>query len=138
MQDGLPEGARRIPIIGFYSSDAQTGNPAEHLFDRDFASRWASDMEGAHVVVDMGEIRSINGATFVFYDGNKRKYSFEIHVSEDNKNYTKVFAGTSTGHSDVYETILFDANARYVKFVGFGHATGAWNNMIEFSPITMG
>lgn len=138
VQDGLPEGARRIPIIGFYSSDAQTGNPAEHLFDRDFASRWASDMEGAHVVVDMGETRSINGATFVFYDGNKRKYNFEIHVSEDNKNYTKVFAGTSTGHSDVYETILFDANARYVKFVGFGHATGAWNNMIEFSPITMG
>ena len=135
MELGIPQGMSRLPIVGFYSSDAQTGNPAEHVFDRDLSSRWASEVEGAHIVVDLGKPTKLGGSTFIFYDGDKRQYKFEVHVSNDNKNYTKVFAGESTGKATEYESVCFDAEARYVKFVGFGHKTGAWNNIIEFSPI---
>lgn len=134
VEPSAPVGMRRLPVSGFYALDAQTGNPAEHVFDKNFSTRWASDVQGAYIVADLGSIRKIDGVTFAFFDGANRQYKFEIQISNDNQNYTTVYSGYSTGTTNNLESLSFTAEARYVRFVGYGHKSGEWNNMTEFSP----
>ena len=133
----VPAGMKRLPIKGFYCSDAQAGNPAENIFDKNFISRWASDVEGAYITMDLGEVTDINGVTMAFYLGNSRNYKFELLVSEDNKDFTMVYQGYSQGGTDSLETVKFDAKARYVKFVGYAHKTDIWNGLTEMSPFVI-
>lgn len=136
-QSITPDNARKLKIKGFYALDSQTGNPGEHIFDNDFTTRWASDVDGAYIVADLGEVKKIDGVLAAFYDGKSREYKFDIQVSDDNKNYTTVFSGYSL-MADGYTSLMLDGvEARYIKFVGYGHKSGAWNNMLEFAPFEL-
>lgn len=133
----VPTGMRRLPIKGFYASDAQTGNPAENIFDKNYVSRWASDVEGVYITMDLGSVTDIDGVAMAFYDGIHRNYKFELLVSENNKDFTMVYQGYSSGATSGLETVRFDAKARYVKFVGYYHKTDKWNGLTEMSPIVI-
>ncbi|MBO5370615.1 MAG: discoidin domain-containing protein [Clostridia bacterium] len=132
-QSAVPDNLKKLKIKGFYALDAQTGNAAEHIFDNDLTTRWASDVDGAYIVADLGEIKKIDGVVAAFYDGKSREYKFDIQVSNDNKNYTTVFSGVSL-MSDGLASLGLGVEARYIKFVGYGHTKGEWNNMLEFAP----
>ena len=59
-------------------------------------------------------------------------YELEIEVSEDGVNYTKVFEGKSSGNTVGYEEFSFEAcNAKYVRVIGSGSSTNAWNSWNE-------
>ena len=57
-------------------------------------------------------------------------------ISDDKINYTKVYSGTSGGFSSEWEYLPLPVKARYVRYVGHGHAEGEWNSIIEFRPCT--
>lgn len=132
-----PANIRKLKIKGFYALDAQTGNAAEHIFDNDLTTRWASDVNGAYIVADLGETKKIDGVICAFYDGKSREYKFDIQVSNDNKNYTTVFSGYSF-QADGYQSLMLNGvQGRYIRFVGYGHKAGEWNNMLEFAPFEL-
>ena len=69
-----------------------------------------------------------------FNKGAERIYKFSILVSTDGVNYTEVLKdATSSGTTANYETykITTPMNAKYVKYVGKGSNTNAWNNIFE-------
>lgn len=134
MTVGTPNGMHRLFIKGFYAADAQSGNPGEHIFDQNMTTKWASDMKEVNIVADLGSVRKVDGLALAFTLGDSRNYKFDILVSDDNVNYKRVFTGQSTGKTADYEHIALNVNARYIRFIGYGHATGEWNNLNEFAP----
>ena len=90
-------------------------------------------MSGAWLEVDLGEIKPVDGVGMVFYSGRERIYRFDIWVSDDGINYRILYEGNSIG-ADGWEYLRINQNARYIRYVGYGHSVGEWNNICEFRP----
>ena len=70
-------------------------------------------------------------------DGSLRFSKYEILVSKDNFNYTRIFNGKSTGQTEEYEYLNAPVRARYVRLIGFGNTENEWNSVTEFRPYTI-
>ena len=66
-----------------------------------------------------------------FMNGDKRKASFSIELSEDGENYTRVIDKISTSGT-TYELEGYDLGgkkARYIKVIGHGNSSNQWNSI---------
>ena len=67
----------------------------------------------------------------------QRKALFDIEVSTDGENFTKVFSGESCGTTADFETFSFTpVEARYVRYNGRGNSLSNWNNISEFRVLS--
>ena len=67
-------------------------------------------------------------------------FSFEIYVSSDGINYTKVLEKETSGTTEEIEVYPLETGvtARFVKFVGHGsnaEVNGEWNNVLEMASL---
>ncbi len=132
---GLPGDVELLPIRSAIASHIpQPENPPEHVFDGDLETRWAADVMGAWVEVDLGEEKDLSGIALAFAWSEDRQYSFELLTSTDKKTFTRVYNGRSQGGTNGYEYIEAGVRARYVRLIGYGHATGEWNSITEVRP----
>ena len=83
----------------------------------------------------MGEVTNISGVALAYMD-SQRFYKYDILVSKDKINYEKIYTGTSTGLKNEWDYLPLGVEARYVRYVGYGHADGEWNSILEFRPCT--
>ena len=125
------------------SSSASDGN-ASYAVDGKLDTRWTTmvnDKETTNTLtVDLGDVRGVEKTSIKFYLGNARKYDFDIEVSTDGVNFSKIKTFVSSGTVDGYEDFKFDkaVNARYVKYVGRGstlvsnNTKNAYNSIWEF------
>ena len=57
-------------------------------------------------------------------------------ISEDGALYKTEFDAKSTGlTANDYESYMFSAKARYIRYVGFGSSAGTWNSVLELGAI---
>lgn len=121
-----------IPIKSVTVSEIpQPENPPEAMLDKNLNTRWSAENE-QWAVFDLGDIKTISALGLSIYLGDERSQIFEVQVSEDGKNYTTVFDGSSSVMTTNMEYAKFaPVKARYVKFVGYGHTTGTWNSITE-------
>lgn len=132
---GLPSDAELLPVAAIYSDDnPQPQNPDVNAADGKFDTRWSSDKEGAFLEVDLGEVRELSGIATAFMSGSSRFYRYDILVSNDKVNYTTIYEGTSSGKTDEWDYFEANVKARYVRYVGYGHADGEWNSVTELRP----
>lgn len=132
--EGLPETVSFAEISNIYSNHIpQPENPPDHVADGDLTTRWASDMSGAYLEVDLGEVMPIDGVGMVFNYGKERIYRYDILVSDDGINYRILYEGNSIG-ADSWEYLSLNQSARYIRYVGYGHSVGEWNNICELRP----
>lgn len=132
--EGLPETVSFAEISNIYSNHIpQPENPPAHAADGDLTSRWTSDMSGAYLEVDLGERKLIDGVGIVFNSGKSRIYRYDIWVSDDGINYRILYEGSSIS-ADGWEYLKLNHSARYIRYVGYGHSVGEWNNICEFRP----
>ena len=131
---GLPLNAEFATISNFVANHEQVSNPAPGAIDGDLKTRWSSDVIGAYYDADLGSICDLSGIAMVFAIGDEREYKYDILISDDGLHYTNIYSGTSTGATAGWEFLAFNQKARYVRYVGYGHADGAWTNLCEFRP----
>ena len=120
------------PVDTEVYSLTQEENPPALLFDNDFSSRMAL-MVPNYLILDYGKSVDIDTVIMAFYSGDKRVTYFEVEVSDDKENWTKVFDGQSSGTSLEYEYFdIGSQKARYLKIIGNGTNTrDPWLSVTE-------
>lgn len=132
----VPEDLGILPIVSV-SSSGDDGNVVENIIDSDLATRWSASGEGQWAIADLGEVLNASSVSIAFYNGHLRKTIFELEVSVDGEQWTKVYdkieGGNSSGTTNLFELFVFDEphNARYVRFVGYGNNLNLWNSISE-------
>lgn len=130
----VPAEAVKLDAAWCYAShNPQPANCDTNAVDGNMETRWSSNVKGNFLEVDVGEVKDISGIAFAYMD-SYRFYQYDILVSEDKINYTKVYSGTSGGFDTEWEYLPLPVKARYVRYVGYGHADGEWNSIVEFRP----
>ena len=127
------------PISVIATSD--DGNIAENTIDDDpnFSTRWSAqgDDGSQWLEYDFGSEQFISGINIAFYKGNSRQSSFMIESSTDAITWTPIINTTSSAQSLQHEYFEFNETitTRYIRYVGFGNSTNAWNSItdIEFT-----
>jgi len=133
---GLPEGVQLPQATGVYATyEPESKHPAIHAIDQSMDTWWTSDVAGNYVEVDFGEVLDLTGVAVAFNFGEQRHYLFDILVSEDQMNYTRIYSGQSTGLTNEYEYIAVPIEARYIRLVGSGHLDGKWTAVKELQAV---
>src|SRR6266576_1371899 len=108
------------------------GNLPENTLDNDLATRWSASGDGQWIQYDLGAIAAIDQVNIAWYLGDTRIASFDVQVSPDTVTWTQVFSGQSSGQTLQPESYAFPTTAgRYVRIVGHGNSTSAWNSITE-------
>lgn len=130
---GLPEGYNKFEVKNVsVSSQPQEQNPKEAAIDGNINTRWSAEGENEWIAVDLGSKQTISTITLSFYQGTKRVTYFDIEVSADGTNYTKVFSGESSGLTDDYETYFVgEHTVRYIRINSRGNSANKWNSFNE-------
>lgn len=134
-----PTGTSKTIVSSLISKDkpakaSSTGDStlsADAAFDGNPGTRWGS-IEGAEagtqwISVDLGESRTVKGATLNWDAAAK---SYEIQVSDDEENWTTVFA-TNDGHGGLVQ-LDFSGKGRYVRMKGTEKLTPWGYSLSEF------
>ena len=131
-----PPGLKTMSIASVVASSVpQPENSAENSIDGNLDTRWSAK-GNSNIVYDLGEIQKISHLGIAVYQDklDGRKQLFEIHVSKDGENYTRVYAGESSGATIEKEIFpITPSECRYVKIECNGTNIGEWNSITEVS-----
>ncbi|MBO5369899.1 MAG: discoidin domain-containing protein, partial [Clostridia bacterium] len=132
--DGIPADVKKLKVAYCYADhNPQTDNSDKNAVDDNLETRWSSDVKPSFIEVDVGEVTNISGVALAYMD-SQRFYKYDILVSKDKINYEKIYTGTSSGLKNEWDYLPLGVDARYVRYVGYGHADGEWNSILEFRP----
>ncbi len=121
-----------IPISAVKANGAQATNPASKAVDNDAATRWSNKGLGSWIRLDLGSKKTVCSVDMSWYNGNLRKYTFTIAVSNDGNTFTKIFSSTSSGTTAAAERYdVPDSQGRYVKITVTGNTQNNWVSIIE-------
>jgi chitinase len=119
---------------GATASTSDTNVPANAV-DNNLSTRWSGNGDGAWLRLDLGAIHTVEHVTIAVYQGNTRQNRFDLDLSTDGTNWTRVITNKSTSGTTNAEEIhdLTDTPARYVRYTGHGSTAGTWNSVTEIS-----
>jgi len=128
----------QAPLVPVTITDSgNDGNEPTSLVDNNLKTRWSSSGDGVWTVFDYGKVAEFNAVRAAFHKGNARGSIFDIEVSEDGQNWTKVIDNqTSSGAVLTHELFKFPTvKAQYVKYVGHGNTSSKWNSVTELAAL---
>ncbi|MBC7960166.1 MAG: discoidin domain-containing protein, partial [Vallitaleaceae bacterium] len=99
-------------------ASSDDGNVPSNTLDKDLSTRWAASGIGEWIEFDLGKLQKIGYLGIVFNKGNERKCAFQVMVSKDKQEWTKVYNGESNGKTNEEEIFKLEPQeGRYVKLV---------------------
>ena len=114
------------------ASDSQSLDYAQgNMIDGDGNSRWAVDGE-QWAKFELEEPTNLYAAGIAAYMGDVRFAFYDVEVSADDKNWTNVFSGKSSGKTiqpDIYE--LNNQEIKYIRIKCHGNSNSTWNGFTE-------
>jgi len=127
----------RIKVYDANHSGTNVAVSAYDAFDKNNGTYWAESGKGLWIEGVFEEIETVSEVAVYWHSGDKRASNFEIHISEDGENYTKVYEGVSDGVTAGYEYYKLppETKAKYVRIVGFENSSNAWNSIKEIEFI---
>ncbi len=124
-------GVQEYPVVKVTSS-ADDGNVVENTIDNDYGTRWSAEGE-AWAVYELEEAAPIGYVGIAQYGGTDGKQAiFELEVSQDGENWTKVWEGKASGTTVSMEAYdMKNTTAKYVRYHGHGRTNSLWNSVTE-------
>jgi len=120
-----------LPVISVIAS-TDDGNVPENTLDNDLNTRWSASGDGQWIQYDLGANYTVEYLSIAWFKGDQRSARFDIEISSDEINWTKVFSGNSSGTTTAQEVVeIPDTEGRYVKIVGHGNTSNDWNSITE-------
>jgi len=101
------------------------------LIDGDVSTAWGSP-SADWVAFDLGRPKELREMKVVWSQGSARYAFFDIEVSNDKENWTKVYPDGKSYMTDEYESYTFDpVTARYIRLYGKGNTSNSWVTVCE-------
>ena len=109
------------------------GNVPANTLDNNLSTRWSSQCDGAWIRYDLGSAKTVGSASVAWHQGNSRKNTFDIQLSDDGSSWKTVLARkTSSGSTLEQQKYDFaDSSARYLRIVGHGNTVNDWTSITE-------
>ncbi len=122
-----------VPEIVATASGSEAENIAANVLDDDLETRWSADGSGQWLQLDLGKSQTIGSVDIAFHKGDERSFSFDIQTSDDTSSWQTVLSGgVSSGDTASWESFsLFETEARYVRYLGYGNSDSSWNSLSE-------
>jgi len=132
-----PAGTEAYLVPAAITASSHDGNGPDRLIDGDIKTRWSASGPGETATLDYGKVSEFDAVRLAFSKGDQRSSYFDIEVSEDGNNWTKVVtSATSSGQTNTIERFPFaSVKARYVKYIGQGNSKNTWNSVTEFNAV---
>ncbi len=127
----ITPGAVEVTPASITASTEEDPNFAVNVYDGDSSTRWSAEGDGEFLTFDLGVQYSVTEIHAQWLSGDKRKSHYEIQTSDDGTTWESVTSGSSSGISPELENIDVKQSARYVRYVGFGNSSNAWNSVQE-------
>ncbi len=128
----------QLPLYGYEVLDGyDTSTLPESLFDNDPNTRFATDVQGGYVILDLGS--DVEVAKMVMsFNNSTRKEKMKIEYSSDKENWKTAFEGTESGTTTELQDIMFASpvTARYIKVSFFGSIGNTSGNAVTWASIT--
>ena len=124
-----------IPVSIKASRNPQAANCDFMACDGDLSTRWSADGDGEWLQLEFAESVPVKLVRVAAMNATVRKTRFDIEVSEDGINWTKIASHETDGVTDGYEYIECDTKARFIRLVGHGNSVNEWNSICEFGII---
>lgn len=126
--------SKLIPVT-VVASSFETSNGPDNTVDGNLNTRWSACGIGETITYDLGSVKTVSHTNIAFYLAATQIAKFDIAVSTDNTNWTKVYSGQSgTVTLGLQKFDYEDISARYVRIVGNGNLTTdstCWNSYTE-------
>lgn len=129
-----PNTIESYEVVGVTASEEpQDENPAINVIDGDFGTRWSAE-NVQNIVLDLGEVKTVGMVGVAVMNGTTRTTDYDISLSADGVEYTKLYEGGSSGTTDFLEVYdMKKTEARYVKLDCYGNSQGSWNSITEIT-----
>lgn len=126
------------PTCDPVSASADDGNVPGNVLDNNLATRWSASGDGQWIQFCLGDTLTVSAVQIAFYNGNTRISHFDIQTSLDGTSFITVSANRySSGISLNLENFsISPAAAKYIRILGHGNNTNAWNSFTEVKIIT--
>lgn len=122
-----------LAIVAVQAS-ADDGSAPEHTLDHNLSTSWSAEGDDQWIQYDLGTMHQVSKVAIAWDKGNERSARFAIQISSDGVSWTSVFQGISSGMTALPETYDFpDIAARYVRIVGHGNSSNAFNSIAELN-----
>jgi hypothetical protein len=119
-------------ILNINANNTQSGNPASHVLDNDFDTRWSSSLSGVQLEIELQSSTYISSVEIAFFVGDTRQAYFELETSSDGITWVHHGSFSSSGTSlDLQAFNISPTQAQYVRFTGFGNSSNGWNSLTE-------
>lgn len=118
------------------TASSDDGNGPANAIDGDLSTRWSGAGDGVWIRFDLGSVTTVGSLSLAWYDGDDRRSTFDVQLSQDGSQWSTVLSGaTSSGTTSSPETYDFaDGPARYVRVVGHGNSSSdssEWTSITE-------
>lgn len=124
--------AAAVPIESVTASGFKPTFGPENTIDGDLATLWGTEGDGQWIRYDLGKVTPVGRVFISWYAGDRRRERFEIAVSDDDRRWTVIFDGESSGTAAGPEPCdVQPFTARYVRITGHGNTANRWNSMQE-------
>jgi hypothetical protein len=123
------------------SASGSDANVPGNANDGSLTTRWSADAtNGAQwLQYNLGGCYKVAFANLAWYNGDSRKYSLALKVSNDGVAWSDVFSGTNSGTSAALKPYQFgDRSARYVRVQSTGSDVNKWVSLAEMEIWTNG
>ncbi|SCL20689.1 Right handed beta helix region [Micromonospora pallida] len=127
--------AATLPITAATAS-SHDGNVPANAIDGNLSTRWSGAGDGVWIRFDLGSVTTVGAISLAWYDGNTRRATFDVQLSQDGAAWSTVLSrATSSGTTLSPEAYDFaDGLARYVRVVGYGNSSSdsaKWTSITE-------
>ncbi|MBB5801871.1 hypothetical protein F4560_001639 [Saccharothrix ecbatanensis] len=121
-----------LPVTGVVAS-GHDGNVPANTLDGDPGTRWSAEGDGVWIRYDLGTSQTVGSVSLAWHQGNTRKQTFDVQLSDDGTSWRTVMARkVSSGATVQPEAYDFsDSAARYVRVVGYGNTYNDWTSITE-------
>ena len=124
-----------VPVAVTASRAPQLENPAKNAVDGSLSTRWSADGEGEWLMLEFAEKVPVKLVRVAAMNATSRKTKFDIEVSDDGVNWTKIIEHETDGMTPGYEYMECDSAGKYVRLYGYGNSVNEWNSILEFNVI---
>lgn len=123
----------QLPVAAIAASTWQNPNVPANTRDGDLGTRWSAEGNGQWIQFDLGTVQPVASVEIAIYLGNTRVTYFDIAFSTDGVAWqTVVPSGESSATTLELERFSTGGqSARYVRIVGYGNSSSAWNSLTE-------
>lgn len=129
------DGLTKLTVSYVSSSSTDGTNVPSNTIDGNLSTRWSACGVGEWIKYDLGSVNTVGHINMAFYVATTQIAKFDIELSTDDVNWTKVFSGQSSNTTLELQKFDFtNTQSRYVRIVGLGNLTSdqsCWNSYTE-------